>query len=602
MRTVTRAGILVPALLTVLVTSSGWAQAKVDAQVVAPNEDGLTYYVSPKGAHLVAITQRGSRYVVTRDGVPGPQVDAILNPGTASWIMNFSPDGERYGYSARVGQEWIAVVDGKEVFRRPVGSNDLIMRGGGPWVQFSPNSKHWFLFYRNTVAQQPTEDPSWYAWDGVPGPKGADHGIAVSPDGERYAYLVTNPANPQQTTLIVDGKPAGYVGFDPIFNADGTRLYTTREVRPAQGSPVTEVMVDGRVVARANNAAIHVPPVGSGALILVSRRDQQRGGDRWAILAGSAIVPNSESFQLGPVWFSADGKHYAVKSSVTPGGPVSLIVDGVRQREYTSVDSVRFTDDGKVAYVAQAGARWFVVTGDQESDVALGSMFVTLATGKGGRVGYAGSTTQGQVVVVDGKATRIEGRLVAVEEFRFSPDGTRYAYWVGSVGGGAGTVSVDGAPGVPSMSTDFAQFRPGIKDPVKFIWSPDSKYTLHYGSPGNQGFSGEYGMFFGDRYLPMGKTSRIVMPTFTPDGKHLFWAVEAGQRSMMEVWLDGKMVFEFDEQGRAPMAAPGGWEMGADGVLTFLVQTVEGFKRIRVTPGPGTGVEALLSKAKPVKG
>lgn len=584
------------AFLFVAMPDSILPQARVDAQVVAPNEDGLTYYISPGGAHLVAVTQRGSRYVVTRDGVPGPQIDEILNPGTRAWVMAFSPDGERYGYTARVGQEWIAVVDGKEVFHRTIGSNDLIMRGGGPGVGFSPNGKHWFLHYRNTVARQATEDPSWYAWDGVPGPKGADHGITLSPDGERHAYLVTNPANPNQQALIVDGKPATYSGFSPIFSADGTRLFTTREIRPAQGTPVTEVMVDGRIVARANNAAIHVPPVGSGALILVSRRDQQRG-DRWAILAGSTVVPNSESFQLGPVWFSADGKHYAVQSTVTPGGPVSLIVDGVRQREYASIDSVRFTDDGKVAYVARAGTRWFVVTGGQESDVALGSMFVALRTGKGGRVGYAGSTTQGQVVVVDGKATRIEGRLAAVDEFQFSPDGTRYAYWVGTAGGGAGTVSVDGAPGVPTMHKDFAQARPGVKDPAKFIWSPDSKYTLHYGSPGTQ-FSSEFGMFLGDRYVPLGNTSRILLPTFTPDGKHLFWGVEAGQRSMIEIWLDGKMVFEFDELGRAPTIAPGGWEMGADGVLRFIVQTVEGFKRVQITPGADDGVAAMLAKGK----
>jgi len=599
MRSIRSAGPLA-ALLLFSLPGAARAQAKVDAQVVAPNEDGLSYYISPGGAHLVAVTQRGSRYVVARDGVPGPQIDQILNPGTASWMMVFSPDGERYGYTARVGQEWIAVVDGKEVFRRAIGSNDLIVRGGGPRMGFSPNGKHWFLHYHNPSARQPTEDPSWYAWDGVPGPKGADHGIAVSPDGERHAYEVTNPANPNQRALIVDGKPATYAGFSPIFSADGTRLFTTREIRPAQGTPVTEVMVDGRVIARANNAAIHVPPVGSGALILVSRRDPQRGVDRWAILAGSAIVPNSESFQLGPVWFSADGKHYAVQSSVTAGGPVSLIVDGVRGREYASIDSVKFTDDGKVAYIARAGARWFVVTGDQESDVALGSMFVTLGMGKGGRVGYAGSTTQGQVVVVDGKATRIEGRLAAVDEFRFSPDGSRYAYWVGSAGGGAGTVSVDGAPGIPTMHKDFALARPEVKDPTKFIWSPDSKYTLHYGSPGTQ-FSSEYGMFLGDRYVPLGTTSRIGLPTFTPDGKHLFWAVERGQSGMMEVWLDGKMVFEFDLQGRAPMIVPGGWEMGADGVLRFIVQTVEGFKRVQITPGAEDGVAAMLAKAKPAK-
>ena len=52
---------------------------------------------------------------------------------------------------------------------------------------------------------------------------------------------------------------------------------------------------------------------------------------------------------------------------------------------------------------------------------------------------------------------------------------------------------------------------------------------------------------------------------------------------------------------RAP-GAPVPWlGAGADGVLTFIVQTVEGFKRVRITPGPEHGVEALLAKAKPVK-
>lgn len=590
---------LLAALGTLVVVATGQAQAKVDAQVVAPNEDGLTYYISPGGGHLVAVTQRGSRYVVTRDGAPGPQVDQILNPGTASWIMAFSPDGERYAYTARVGEDWIVVVDGKEVFRRPIGTNGLIRRGGGPRVQFTPGGKHWFVHYHNPEARQPTEDPSWFAWNGVPGPKGADHGIAVSPDGGRHAYVVTNPANPSQQALIVDGKPAGYAGLDPVFSADGTRLYATRQVRAAQGPPITEVLMDGRVLARALNVKILIPPVGPGALVLVGRM-KPGVGERWAILGGAAIVPNSESPQLGPAWFSADGKHYAVKAAAEGGGTaVSLIVDGVRGRDYASIDSVRFTEDGKAAYVARTGARWFVVTGDQESDLALQSVSVALAAAKGNRLGYAASTTAGPVVVVDGKATRIEGRLAQVDAFSFSPDGTKYAYWVGAAGAPGGTISVDGTPGVPSLHRDFAQYRAG--DPVRFLWSPDSRFTVHYGAPGTQGFGSEFGIFLGDRYHSLGNVSRIMLPIFTPDARHLFWMVEAGQRGMIEVWLDGTKVFEFDDQGRQPLTTPGGHVMGADGVLTFIVQTVEGFKRVRITPGPEHGIEALLAKAKPVK-
>ncbi|MEZ4457321.1 MAG: hypothetical protein R2882_12360 [Gemmatimonadales bacterium] len=193
------------AVLSLGLPGTAPAQTRVDSVVVAPNEDGLSYYISPMGAHLVAVTQKGSRFIVTRDGVPGPAVDRILNPGTAAWIMNFSPDGERYGYTAKVGQDWIAVVDGKEVYRQPIGTNDLVNRGGGPHLRFSPNGKHWVLYYTNPSVVRPTDDPSWYLWDGVMGPKGADANLVVSPDGEHHAYVVVNPVNANQRALVVDG-------------------------------------------------------------------------------------------------------------------------------------------------------------------------------------------------------------------------------------------------------------------------------------------------------------------------------------------------------------------------------------------------------------
>jgi hypothetical protein len=338
--------------------------------------------------------------------------------------------------------------------------------------------------------------------------------------------------------------------------------------------------------------------VGSGALILLGRMDPQRGREVWAIAAGNGIVPNSESQGFSKVWFSDDGKHYAVKTTQSP--TVSLIVDGVRHREYTSVDSVRFTDTGKVTYLAQTGTKWFVVTGDQESDVMLASFYVSPQTGKGGRIGYAGSIPSGQVIVVDDKVTKIEGRFASVEEFKFSPDGTHYAVWIGAAGAPGGTVSVDGAPGAGNLHQDFGQM--SSNSPKRYIWSPDSKFTLYHGGAPGSTFGGENGFFMGNRYYSLGKQPRVEKPTFTPDGKHLFWLTGDGQREVMEVWLDGKKVYEFDSQGTRPLTGDGaGWVMGADGVLTFVIQTVDGFKRVRITPGADNGVEAMLAKAKAVK-
>ena len=113
--------------------------------------------------------------------------------------------------------------------------------------------------------------------------------------------------------------------------------------------------------------------------------------------------------------------------------------------------------------------------------------------------------------------------------------------------------------------------------------------------------TGQFGLVLGNRYVAHGTTPRIELPVFTPDAKHLFWVAGAPNNQDMQVFLDGNVVFEFDGQGRGPLADKGNWSMGADGVLTFIVQTVEGFKRIRMTPGPDNGIEAMLTRGKVVR-
>jgi hypothetical protein len=214
-----------------------------------------------------------------------------------------------------------------------------------------------------------------------------------------------------------------------------------------------------------------------------------------------------------------------------------------------------------------------------------------------GRVGWIGYTNQGAALVVDGKVTQFGPRVDAAH-FSFSPDGARYAHVVGG-GAGGGNVAIDNVLGPPSMITEFAQYRNG--DPKKYIWSPNGKYTLHYGAPGAQGYQGEYGFMIGGRYVSQGKYARATFPTFTPDSKHLFWIIEDGNRSVGRVFLDGRPVYEFDERGREPLKAPGGWTVDEQGVLTFFIQTVDGFKRVRITPGAEDGVEAFVARGRPMR-
>jgi Tol biopolymer transport system component len=563
---------------------------KIEEQLVAPNEQDMRYYLSPKGAHLAAITQKGSRFVVVHDGQDGPKFDEILNNGAGGFV-NFSPDGKRLGYGGRLGQEYVVMVDGKEVGRGPMpGAGQQLAFSG---VLFSPNSQHWLYHYDILGRRVGDPPPRWYC-DGVAGPVGAERNIVVSPDGNRHAYIATNPAKPDQWALVVDGKPAPYLGSDPQFSADGKHLFTTRVIPVAVGRPAMELLLDGRPMLRAEGARLFLPPAGDQVIVQVLRSDPTGGPPTSFLVIGGKKVEGSaiQGGDYGPIWFSADGKHYAARSGYLP--KQALLIDGKRTPDYSSIDSVWFTDAGTVVYTARAGAKRFTVTGDQESEG--GSEMVQL--GRGNRVGYTSGDQGGNVVVVDGKVTRIPGRG-DVGNFSFSPDGTRFAYFQGPLGGGGGSVVIDNAVQAKSSLSPFGEFQKGW--PTRYIWSPDSKYTVHYGSPGNAGYTGEFGFIVGDRYLSQGKQQNIMAPTFTPDGRHLFWLVVAGQRSMIELWLDGRMIYEFDDQGLAPLRNPGSWEMGTDGVLTFIIQTVDGFKRVRVTPGPENGFEAFLAQGKVVR-
>src|SRR5262249_47594095 len=130
-----------------------------------------TMLFSPHGAHMAYAAERGSRWVVSYDGVDGARFDEILNigvnvygaPGTGvssgeADKVGFSPDGTRYFYIGRQGQEFVLMVDGKEMFRTPVATTSirpvpLAPNGFDPstvGVQrsvggFTPDSKHVFF-------------------------------------------------------------------------------------------------------------------------------------------------------------------------------------------------------------------------------------------------------------------------------------------------------------------------------------------------------------------------------------------------------------------------------------------------------------------------
>ncbi|MDQ3697091.1 MAG: hypothetical protein M3373_03560 [Gemmatimonadota bacterium] len=207
------------------------AKTKVEEQVLITGEPGMNYLISPAGQHLAAVVNRGSRLVVVHDGIDGPRFDAILPtpPHTATQPrVVFSPDASRYAYLARQGQEYVYMVDGKELLRVPVATHDEMqfMSGGSAYPEFTPNGRHvYFMLLREEVPGRGTGYHEYRVyWDGKPGPVSAYPGPAliISPDGLR----ISNHRIPLVTTT--DGYTTWWVAH--------RRRRTCRELAARQAS------------------------------------------------------------------------------------------------------------------------------------------------------------------------------------------------------------------------------------------------------------------------------------------------------------------------------------------------------------------------------
>lgn len=258
----------------------------VEAQVLVTGQAGMQYSLSPAGQHIAAVVLRGSRKVVVHDGADGPPLDEIwpFGQNTVLW----SDDGSRYAYLGRQGEEYVLVVDGKELGRgpwsKPVTREPTVVQAG-----FSPGTGRHFWYVR----LQPTSTrETQLVVDGKPGPVSRDNIQAVwSADGEHYAYLQSIPSNsgPVRQALIVDGQPAPYLAGAPQFTADD-HLFTQR---PGPGNNGVDVLADGHPFLRAGAVQLYPAPKGPGVIGAVWSNGP--GGGRVASLTvGNRQVPGSQ--------------------------------------------------------------------------------------------------------------------------------------------------------------------------------------------------------------------------------------------------------------------------------------------------------------------
>jgi len=590
------------------------AGTKIEPVLMAPVEQGAQFAVSPQGIHVATLSHSGSRQVVVYDGVAGPKFDQIFGQNGAQAFV-FSPDGNRYAYCGRIGNEWVAMVDGKELAR----GSDTDQLGNiglaNCALGFTSNSKH--VFFTSVAKINSSTAAVRFVFDGKAGPLGAptdSRSYVFSPDGNHFAYLLTDLSTPHsmRTQLFIDGQPAPYNAGDPQWSADSQHLYTKRNVSVPNASAI-EVLLDGKPFMRAEWVMLYIPPVGNMVIAHVKRGVGRTPSTEFLVIGGKE-VPGSENNNVSggikDVKFSPDGKHYSAvyhdasgRSWVFSDGKKGQTYGGIGAFNTTSSEvthnygSTSFTaDSSTLVYTGSmsgnANKNW-IVYGGQESDEVLGVSDCLFSPVKNHFL-----TTDSGVVTLDGKILhwpKQGPQSIGMDQLGFSPDGEHYAFRMQAREGPA--MVVDGVVQQTGYAPAGSGFMSANNKP--YVFSPDSKHIAYFCRSGNPAANPN------DVYLCLDNKAVLLGPhdsvnlIFSADSNHLFWIRNEG-RAIYRVYVDGKPVAEgFLAVGSGVGGGLGkeSWQLGPDGNLLVLMQDDTSLKRVSITPSPSTSIATLFGGA-----
>lgn len=582
---------------------------KIEPVVMAPVEQGAQFTVSPHGIHVATLAHSGSRQVIIYDGVAGPKFDQIISQING---VVFSPDGSRYAYCGQLGNEWVVMLDGKELARGSRLSGAI-----GPtscMLGFTSNSKH--LYFTSLQDNPSPSAPVRFFFDGKPGPFGAPYNTSeyvFSPDGNHFAYLLTDLSTPHsmRTQLFIDGQPAPYNAGDPQWSADSQHLFTKRVVR-VPNSPVgsvQEVLLDGKPFMRAEWVMLYIPPVGNMVVALV-KRGVSRAPTTSFLVIGGKEVPGSEitgNAGIKNVAFSPDGKHYSAVYQ-DESGRSWVFSDGKKGQTYGSIGvfttyssdvsaiygSAPFTaDSSTLIYMGSTAGnanKNYIVYGGEESDEVLGLTDCLFSSAKNHFM-----TTGSGYVTLDGKVLHLPNvipNVTQAQQLGFSPDGSHFAFVLQARSGPM--LYLDGVP-----QTAYIPVGGGPMTNINtrpYVFSPDSKHIAYFCRSTNPAVpADDLFLCLDNKAVRVARGGGFPTLTFSADSNHLFWVGDMGL-AKHRVYADGKPVIEGFLTSTAGVGKES-WQLGPDGNLLVLMQDDTSLERVSITPSPNTSIATLFGAA-----
>lgn len=536
----------------------GALTAPVKETLLGPSVQSGMYVVSPDAEHVATFAMHGSRELIIIDGVDGPEADHTAHQYTGGAIdVGFSATGGHSGYIALMGDELVAVINGKRAFditnvKPPLQGSVLQINirglhgdpnqpGNSHQVIFSPSGAHYALVSNNS-------NVIYNVWlDGKKSPDLAGVDInQMNFVGEKLIYVAQTPDTKWHT--FVDDKPGP--AYDRISNltlsdsdlhyafiaqladkqlvsADGV-AFTPRATYAGAGINNLIVASNGRV---GYTGSIAKGATGQYAMTLFVNDD----------IVSQDIKPFATLNWKGDnttayVVFSPDGKKYAYVKPV-PGGLASVI-DGQVGRAYDQIGLIQFGPDSRRYYYVGVRGQNFVNVDGQELQGLNGMLHFTFSP-DASHYGFEGRDQKlGNVMVIDGKMS--QGFYTIEKPLVFSADGKHWAY-------SACTqylkcqVMIDGNPNpVAGLYTFQTRSTPRLEFPAIF-YSPDSS-RLGYAFSKADGTSQNVLVVNGQEIT---HGSYFTYRTFSPDSKH--FSVLSWNGHGMTVIVDGKAGPVYDD-------------------------------------------------------
>ncbi|MGA3068012.1 MAG: hypothetical protein ABSF29_14300 [Tepidisphaeraceae bacterium] len=579
-----------------LLASAVRGDPNVDATDISVNGNAVGFNAGPHVKHYLVLVAKGSRFVLYIDGQAGPTFDSMNWTGGASfnssgdWVgtipVLFTPDGEHYAFCYKDGAQLVIDLDGKEFARISTPQSGSLQMP----LTFSNNGQYLAWADDNTI----------YV-NGKPGPQARYlPQINFSPDGSHYAYTGTVVGGNNEWA-VVDGRQVNYFGEINQYSSNNHLLSVYHD----DPSNTSILVMDGRPILRAYNIrniwtspdakqiAFQIQPDGTSSKTIVN--------------VDGKNVPDAEGVYISGIYFSPDGKRYALDCN-DPAGGNFMIIDGKKQDTYASIPNQlnidymtnyewanglgqidagklaphtpAFTSDSsKFVYLATANGKNFLMTEDGEyDDYTITYQKLTVAPA-GGHYGFIGSNhAKKEAVVIDGKPVfttqlRSASGIQAIQDLVFCPDGGHYAF----------------------IGEDLYLYEDGNKLPggvggQDFVFSPNGNHLAYVTFRDGVAVDGKI-------LADPGPGHGVLMPIWSADSKH-FYFISTGStpnsKDTHQLYCDGKMVAHFMDVNTV---SDFNYDLSPQGVLTFISRTDGTLTKFVVTPD--SDIDTVLATAKP---